>query len=695
MKKIFGETLADEVLKNADKAYKTAGLSANQYLDTVTSFSATLIAGLGDDTSKAAKYADMAIRNMSDNANTFGTDMSSIQNAYQGFAKQNYTMLDNLKLGYGGTAAEMARLINESGVLGDSVEVTAKTVKDVPFDQVIRAIDRTQKRMGIAGTTAKEAASTIEGATGSMSAAWKNMVRGLADENSDFSVLTQNWLNTLISPDGKGGMIGTMLPRITQVVKGIGSALQTSVPMILDAVIPLIKEHLPQIVGAAQEAVKAAADVLPAIMPIVAEVVPQIVTMLLSTLPDLAASGVELMKAIMQGIIDGIPLLLEMLPDIARVGVEMVVSIVNGITEAIPDLIEMLPGIISTVVDVLIENLPAVIDAGVALLLALVDGLDVALPMLIDMLPDIVTKISVALVENADKLLEGAVQLFFALVTGLLENIPALIEALGEVVETVISNLTEPLNTLFVNFWNTVTTAASNAWASIKEAWRGAISWFRDNITSPIGRVFSASWDALKKGASDAWEGIKNVFKSVADWFGNIFSKAWQKVKDVFSTGGKIFDGIKEGIVTAFKAVVNGIIGGINKVIALPFNAINGLLNKIRSIDILGFEPFALLWKENPLAVPQIPLLARGGVLRRGQVGVLEGTGAEAVVPLEHNTEWIQRVADEMRNAFDGVTNTGNMVEAFKEALSDMKIELDDEVAGRFVRRTVTRIIYN
>lgn len=214
--KLFGDA-SKTVMDNAKQAFSTAGMSANEYMETVTSFSASLISGLGGDTEEAARIADIAIRNMSDNANTFGTDIASIQNAYQGFAKQNYTMLDNLKLGYGGTQAEMARLVNESGVLNGKFEVTAETVKDLPFATLIEAINETQKRMSISGltaeeaaeavkngvmtqeeayaamgTTAKEAASTLEGSYNSMKAAWSNFLVNLSsgeDVSGSFDAL--------------------------------------------------------------------------------------------------------------------------------------------------------------------------------------------------------------------------------------------------------------------------------------------------------------------------------------------------------------------------------------------------------------------------------------------------------------------------------------------------------------------------
>ena len=191
-------------------------------------------------------------------------------------------------------------------------------------------------------------------------------------------------------------------------------------------------------------------------------------------------------------------------------------------------------------------------------------------------------------------------------------------------------------------------TAASNTWDGIKNVWNVVSSWFNDNIISPVGNFFSSMWDNLKSGASQAWTGIKNAFSPVTNWFKDTFTKAWTAVKNVFSTGGKIFDGITEGITSTFKTVVNGIIGGINKVIKIPFDGINNALAKIRDISIAGVQPFSGLI--STISVPQIPQLAKGGILKRGQVGLLEGNGAEAVVPLERNKYWIRAVAKQMKD---------------------------------------------
>lgn len=232
------ETLFQEskgkVMGYANEAYRTAGMSANEYMSTVTSFSARLLQGLGGDTELAADMANMAITDMADNANKMGTSMESIQNAYQGFAKQNYTMLDNLSLGYGGTQAEMARLINDSGVLGEGITVTAETVNQVPFDKIIEAIHIIQTEMGITGTTAKEASETILGSFAAFKSTWRNLMTGFASEDQNINVLFSNFLEA-----GKTlahnvvrllPVIGNNLKRLfSTVVQYINNGMATSV----------------------------------------------------------------------------------------------------------------------------------------------------------------------------------------------------------------------------------------------------------------------------------------------------------------------------------------------------------------------------------------------------------------------------------------------------------------------------------
>ena len=258
------ETLFKESAKTvenyADAAYQTAGMSANQYMDIVTSFSATLLQGLGNDTAKAAEYGNKAVVQMSDNANKMGTSMSAIQYAYQGFAKQNYTMLDNLKLGYGGTQAEMARLINDSGVLGDTMEVTAETINRVSFATIIDAIGVVQDRLGITGTTAKEAASTIQGSVSSMKSAWENLLTALTSEDMDVGVYSSRFSESIkVFIDNIVPRLAEALPNIT---KAVGDIFNQLAPYLGE----VAKGLLPELVSGATDLVVNLAAQLPDIL---------------------------------------------------------------------------------------------------------------------------------------------------------------------------------------------------------------------------------------------------------------------------------------------------------------------------------------------------------------------------------------------------------------------------------------------
>jgi hypothetical protein len=244
---------------------------------------------------------------------------------------------------------------------------------------------------------------------------------------------------------------------------------------------------------------------------------------------------------------------------------------------------------------------------------------------------------------------------------------------------------------LLVTNWDTVSAAAVKCWEWIKETWNKVAAWFDTNVVKPvgkfftqlgedIGKAFSSAWTWCKNAWSSAgkffsgiWSGIKNAFGAVGSWFKDTFTKAWQGVKNVFSTGGKIFDGIKDGIANVFKTVVNGIIGGINKVIAVPFNAINKMLTRIRDISIAGISPFSWI---KTFSVPQIPKLETGAVLEKGQVGLLEGNGAEAVVPLHQNRKWISAVARDMDGALGG-TSSARVVALLADILAAL-----EEIAG-------------
>lgn len=268
--------------------------------------------------------------------------------------------------------------------------------------------------------------------------------------------------------------------------------------------------------------------------------------------------------------------------------------------------------------------------------------------------------------------LASIINVIIGLVRGCWAIIVQIFSVAGEWFNT---NVIQPVASFFSWLWNSIKDLAVGCWNGIVAVFNIVGGWFNTNVIKPVKDTFTGLWDTLKSGASKAWDGIKSVFSGVANWFGDIFGKAWKNVKNVFSAGGQIFAGIKDGIVNGFKTVVNAIIGGINKAISVPFNFINGALNKVRDVSFMGISPFSGMWKKNPISVPQIPMLWRGGILKKGQMGFLEGNGAEAVVPLEKETAWISRIAQKMNELQEINPGQSNVALASKmdEMIQTMK----------------------
>lgn len=359
---LFGDS-ASRVISAAENAYRTAGVSANSYMEQVTSFSATLLQGLGGDTKAAAGYADKAIVQMADNANKMGTSMESIQYAYQGFAKDNYTMLDNLKLGYGGTQSEMARLINDSGVLGDSVKVTAETVKDVPFSSIIDAIQVIQDNLGITGTTAKEAATTLTGSFASVKAALSNVLAGLA-LGQDLGPALNGLASTLAT-----FLTGNLIPAIYNILSELPSALVTFITAL----------------G------------------------PQLASGLSTIVPQIMTTGAQMLQSLSAGLVQGIPnFLAQALPlllqfttslranfsNIVDAGIDLLLNLVQGIANGLPSLIEYVPTIVSNIAGLINDNAPKILQAGIQVIFTLVQGLINAIPTIIANIPQIISAIA-------------------------------------------------------------------------------------------------------------------------------------------------------------------------------------------------------------------------------------------------------------------------------------------------------------
>lgn len=417
---LFANELGDaseEVIKNANNAYKTAGMSATEYMSTATSFAASLLQSLGKDTAKAAEVTDMAITDMSDNANKMGTSMESIQWAYQGFAKQNYTMLDNLKLGYGGTKSEMERL------LADAQKLTGVKYDISNLSDVYNAIHVIQGELGITGTTAKEAAETLQGSMASMQASWENFLSGSGD-------LSQ--------------VVDTATDVVANVVRIVGEAIPD--------IITSITESLPEF------------------MALGGDILNKIITGIQNNMPQIIQTAITIIQTLLQGLLDNLPQILQM-------GITMLTELIKGIAQMLPELIPMAINCIITLVETLLDNIDMIIDAGIELIIALIEGIFNALPDLIARLPELIVKIATKLIELiVVKIPQVAVKLVQSLIEGLFSFWNKMLSKVQEFFK----------GTIFEGFVNKVTDMAKAGLELVQGLWNGiknAASWLWNKVS--------------------------------------------------------------------------------------------------------------------------------------------------------------------------------------------------------------------
>lgn len=431
----------------ANNAYKTAGISANQYMETVTSFSAALISSLGGDTEKAAKYADMAITDMSDNANKMGTDMASIENAYQGFAKQNYTMLDNLKLGYGGTKEEMQRLLD------DATKISGIKYDISSYSDVVAAIHTIQEEMGIAGATAAEAETTISGSIGSLKAAFDNLVVGFGDANANMQQLTQNVVNAF----------NTVIQNITPVIENIISALPTVVQGLLTALQNLLPSLLTTATNMITQVLNSILTMLPSVVTQLVSALGTLLQSMTSMLPQLVTAGVQIIQTLITGLTQAIPQLVQALvsvipqlvqalangiPQLVQGAVRLFLAIVQAIPKILPPLVAALPKIITTVVNTLIAAIPTLLQGAIKFLQAIVQALPTIINQLVAALPNLVSSVVRTLIANIPAILKGAITLFKAIVDAIPKIVVMLVKAVPQIITAVCNGLIHGLGQL-------------------------------------------------------------------------------------------------------------------------------------------------------------------------------------------------------------------------------------------------------
>lgn len=374
---LFKESSA-QVQQYANEAYKTAGLSANQYMETVTSFSASLLQSLGGDTAAAAQKADQAITDMSDNANKLGTDMTSIQDAYQGFAKQNYTMLDNLKLGYGGTKQEMERL------LADAEKFSGVKYDISSYADIVDAIHVVQTEMGITGTTAKEASTTIQGSANSMKSAWSNLITGMSNENLDLDKLVQNVV------DSVGTYADNLLPRLQTMLPRFAEGMTQLVNGLVPYVGPAMELLLPSLVQGIGSLVSGIVQALPAAVEAISATIPMLVEQIAVLLPQIVDAGIGIIVALADGIGENLPALvpaavdaiitvadglLDHIDTLILAAGKLTVGMAQGLVEALPRLVVRLPEIIAAIVKGLLDGMSAIGNVGTQLVQGLFNGI--------------------------------------------------------------------------------------------------------------------------------------------------------------------------------------------------------------------------------------------------------------------------------------------------------------------------------
>ena len=389
---------ADKVVQNAKNAYKTAGVSANEYMQGVTSFSASLLQSLGGDTSKAADVADMAFSDMSDNANKFGTDMSSIQYAYQGFAKQNYTMLDNLKLGYGGTKAEMERLLK------DAEKLTGQKYDISNLSDVYNAIHVIQENLGVTGTTAEEAKKTISGSINSMKASFDNFLNG-------------------------SGSAEDLAESVTNVLSNVSDAIVKLAPNILSGIVTLIEKLLPQVT-------KILVDLVPQLLDAVSNMIDSLLNMVTQDMSGLQETLTLLVNKIVEFFTTNLPKVIEL-------GLQLIIALAKGIAESLPTLIPQIIQCVLKIVEVLVDNLDLIIDAGIQLVIGLVEGLTDpdTIEMLMEKIPIIIIKIVDAIIQSLPKMLEAGGQVLLAFGQGIMTYYSKIGEWMNQIINTITDKL--------------------------------------------------------------------------------------------------------------------------------------------------------------------------------------------------------------------------------------------------------------
>ena len=540
---------SDIVMQYAKNAYETAGMSANEYMTTVTAFTASLLQGLNGDTAKTAEVANMAVTDMADNANKMGTAMESIQNAYQGFSKQNYTMLDNLKLGYGGTKSEMERLL-----------VDAEKISGIHYDisnlaDVYNAIHVIQTELGITGTTALEASTTIQGSMNMVKGAWTNLMTGMTDSEQDITGLVDTFTSALDT------MLKNVTPKIEQVFKTIPNVMTKLIPTLITMIIGF----LPTLIEAVGNLIEGLVTAIPDMLQKIADVLPQLGAMILQVLPRIAETFGGLFGMMLNAFETGFPSLVTYMGEgISRLG--------DKIKENMPEVISKGLDIILGLSQMLLENLPQLVARGMDFIMSIVQGIIASLPDLIAKVPVIVANFCNTFNESMTVIFMKGAEILWEIIKGIISAVPDLI-----------ANLPQIVNAIFA-FWQ-------------------SINWFNlgknliDGIKNGIKNMGGSLIDTAKNLFNNLQNNIYNIFERIKTIITNPILTAKTKVLALI---GEMSNGAVN-VFNSLKGTVSGIFEGVKNAIVNPINTAKDLISGIVN-TIKGF--FSGL----KITIPHIPL---------------------------------------------------------------------------------------
>lgn len=643
------------VLENANKAYMTAGMSANEYMDTVTGFSASLISSLGGDTNKAADYANSALVDMSDNANKMGTDMESIKNAYQGFAKQNYTMLDNLKLGYGGTQEEMKRL------LSDAEKLTGQRYNISSFADITQAIHAIQTQMDITGTTAKEASTTISGSWGSLKAAFQNVLVGLTTGEDMFDQSLDALINTAVT------FGQNIIPAIKGALSGVGYLIEGLAPVIGETIPPLINDLAPTLANSA-------------------------VSLISSLVNGLTQNATQFSECLSNMIIVAVAGISTVVPQLLDAASKIVSNLMQGLTNSMPQIVNGAVTLIEGLVNGLVNNIPLLIMGAVQLVASLANGLIANLPRIIDAGVNLITGIVSASYSMMPQIIQNGMQLVVNLAVGLVRAIPQLIAALPRITGAIVKEF-KSVNwfdlglQLIKSIWEGIKSIGSEMWNGVKEKtselWGGVKNVVSEKLNN-IKSAYDAHGRGLKGATFAAIEGVKEYYRTGYDAINQLtggklgevvnavgekmevvkgkFSEAFGNVKNTVMT---IFENIKNGITEKISAAVNKvkeIFGSIADKVSDVWGKIKGI---IKAPKIVQKGTVSIAGVSTPIPKLGLEWNAKGGIMTRptafgyanGKVQMGGEAGAEAILPLRTFWNNLSQYIAESNKGGNTITN--------------------------------------